>query len=250
MYLSHLMINVGDNPDRERPGRKWLRNVYHVHQRLCMAFPSKERQDNDKMFLKPFSPDDFAQGHVHVPRNADAGFLFRIDPELGGSVSILVLSALKPDWDYAFQNAGFLLAAPPSEPRSFLLNMEKGSVLRFQLVANPTKRLRRDSCYANGEKIDEKWVGRRVPVPLDRMEEWLARKAEANGFRISEVAHLQAGYVYFDRKPEKGTGQKLRSVRYEGILKVTDAEKLHKAMISGIGPAKAFGFGLLSLASV
>ncbi len=40
MYLSSLLIDVGDNPDRPRPGRLWLRNLYHVHQRLCMAFPS------------------------------------------------------------------------------------------------------------------------------------------------------------------------------------------------------------------
>ena len=51
MYLSCLLIDVGDNPDRPRPGRLWLRNLYHVHQRLCMAFPSARKtrtSDNDK----------------------------------------------------------------------------------------------------------------------------------------------------------------------------------------------------------
>ena len=40
VYLSRLMIDIGNDPTRERPGRLWLRNLYHVHQRLCMAFPS------------------------------------------------------------------------------------------------------------------------------------------------------------------------------------------------------------------
>jgi len=95
MFLSTLLIDTGTNPDRERPGRKWLRNLYRVHQRLCMAFPSKERKCNDADMIKPFSPDDFGQGQIHVQRNTNAGFLFRVDPQPGGSVAIVVLSALE-----------------------------------------------------------------------------------------------------------------------------------------------------------
>jgi CRISPR system Cascade subunit CasE len=242
------MIDVGDNPDRPRPGRFWLRNMYHVHQRLCMAFPSKEREEGDREFLKPYSPEDFAQGHVHVERGSNAGFLFRIDPQPGNSVSILVLSSLKPDWSYAFHNASHLLAAPPPEPRPLEISIEPGNTFRFRLTANPTKRLRKDSLHAKGDKIEEKWVGKRVPVPPDKWKEWLTRRAEHSGFRVREIANLQAGFAYFNRSTQRGTGQKLRSVRYEGVLEVTDAKAFRKTLFSGIGPAKAFGFGLLSLA--
>ena len=61
MFLSCLFIDVGANPDRPRPGRMWLRNLYHVHQRLCMAFPSAPRISEDPGFLKPFKPEDFAK---------------------------------------------------------------------------------------------------------------------------------------------------------------------------------------------
>lgn len=37
-------------------------------------------------------------------------------------------------------------------------------------------------------------------------------------------------------------------VRFDGLLCVTDPETLVEAVRQGIGPAKAFGFGLLSLA--
>jgi CRISPR system Cascade subunit CasE len=37
-------------------------------------------------------------------------------------------------------------------------------------------------------------------------------------------------------------------VDFEGILEVTDPEEFAAAVTAGIGPAKAFGFGLLSVA--
>lgn len=116
MFLSTLLIETGVNPDRPRPGRLWLRNLYRVHQRLCMAFPSVEQKDSDIEFLKPFDPAGF--NHVHGPRTAEQAFLFRIDPQARSNPTILVQSALKPDWDYAFSNAGYLLAAPAGVKRT------------------------------------------------------------------------------------------------------------------------------------
>jgi len=250
MYLSHLLIDVGTNPDRPRPGRLWLRNRYHVHQRLCMAFPSYKRKEEDPSMLKPYCPDDFGQGHVHVQRGTDTGFLFRIDPLPGNRVIILILSAIKPDWDYAFHNAQYLLAAPPPEPRPFQLKFEDGSAFRFRLVVNPVKRLCRKSKHADGDQVGEKWIGKRVPVPVDDLENWLIRHSENGGFKIRQASVLTAGYAYVNRSGEKRQGQQLRSVRFEGILEVTDPEKFRQSLNSGIGPAKAFGFGLLSIAPI
>lgn len=42
--------------------------------------------------------------------------------------------------------------------------------------------------------------------------------------------------------------QRLGAVRFDGVLIVTDAEKLRIAVCNGIGTQKAFGFGLLSIA--
>ena len=86
MFLSLLHIDVGNDPDRPRPGRLWLRNLHPVHQRLCMAFPTKSRKVDDPDFLKPFATSDFGQGQVHVRRDEDSGFLFRIDPYPGDEV--------------------------------------------------------------------------------------------------------------------------------------------------------------------
>jgi len=245
MYLSFLLIDTGDNPDRPRPGRLWLRNLYHVHQRLCMAFPSAWRKSDDKNFLKPYKPEDFGNGPVHVMRDVNTGFLFRLDPQLGGRVVIVVQSAMPPDWDYAFHNSGHLLAAKP-EVKSFEPDFSKGQRLRFCLVANPTRRLSKHSPDAKGES-----VGKRVPVPTEKLLDWLDRRAESGGFSIArESISIQAGYGYF-KKPHKNNEQsRLRYIRYDGILTVRNPNDFRNTLIRGIGSGKAFGFGLLSVVRI
>jgi len=91
-------------------------------------------------------------------------------------------------------------------------------------------------------------VGKRVPVPTEMLEDWLSRRAELGGFRVRRLASIQAGWAYMNKTRERGKGQRLRSVRYEGVLEVVDAGRFDDTLIEGIGPGKAFGFGLLSVA--
>jgi len=273
MYLSTLLIDTGTNPDRPRPGRLWLRNLYRVHQRLCMAFPSRSRKDADEEFLRPYDPKDFPEdryladkspsevgrdvlGHVHAKRNQNSGFLFRVEAQPGGRVVVLVLSALKPDWEYAFHNARYLLAAAPSEPRPITLTLAPGSRFRFRLVANPTKRppLTKEKWRERktaGEQIKrprQQLTWKPGDDPQEVFKGWLERQAQRSGFLLLQASVSQMGYVYIRKGGEGSEGHRLRSVRYEGLLEVTDPEKFRAALAAGIGPAKAFGFGLLSLA--
>jgi CRISPR system Cascade subunit CasE len=242
MYLSHLLIDVGNNPDRPRPGRSWLRNVYRVHQRLCMAFPPEQRTMNDPDFLAPYDSQEFAAQQVHVERSTHAGFLFRIDPQSAGRVVILVQSGTCPDWDYAFHNARHLLAAPP-ESKLFDPTFAAQQHLRFRLAANPTRKIDTKS-GPDGRRRN----GKRVPVSNERLYDWLARRAEAAGFSVEpDSISVQPGYVYLN-KERNGPGQCLRSARYEGMLIVTEPSRFTETLLRGIGPGKAFGFGLLSVA--
>ena len=272
MYLTCLLINIGENPDHPHPGRIWIRNLYHVHQRLCMAFPSASRLATDADFLKPWKPEDFPEQrnlaskkknevgyevlkHVHITRDENNGFLYRIDPQPAGRVVILVQSASKPDWEYAFHNADYLLAANP-EVRQYNPCYRKGEHLRFRLLANPTKRLTKNSIERDGQVVDPKWAGKRVPVPVEQLFDWLARRdlqtsSNRTGFSIEKDAvTIQAAYIYVNKSysEEKEIMIRYRSVRYDGILTVTDPISLRKTISSGIGSAKGFGFGLLSLA--
>ena len=214
-----------------------------------MAFPSASRKSDDPEFLKPFKPDDFAQDpkQVHIARDTNAGFLFRVDPQLGASVVILVQSAIKPDWDYAFHNALYLLASPP-EVKSFEPNFAKGERLQFLLVTNPTKRFSKNSLEKNGQPVADGWIGKRVPVATEQLYEWLSRRSEKAGYYAEKDSVIvQPGYIYVNEKLE-GNGYRLRSVRYSGQLTVIDPERFRETIIHGIGPGKAYGFGLISVA--
>jgi CRISPR system Cascade subunit CasE len=219
-----------------------------------MAFPSADRKAEDAEFLKPFKPEDFGQP-VHVPRGADAGFLFRIDPRPGGNPAMLVQSAAEPDWDYAFRNAHHLLAAPP-EVKPFDLSFSEGQLLRFRLRANPTKKLK--VFDENGERSKN---GKRVGLyKEEEQRDWLDRKGHDGGSRVISCDVIPEAKTHI-LKPEDGSRtsqaaetengkprRPLLAVRFDGVLEVTNSEKIQETLAQGIGSAKAFGFGLLSLA--
>ena len=239
MYQSLLMIELGRNPDHPRPGRLWLRNRYHVHQRLCMAFPSALRKSVDGEFLKPFVPGDFAGGQIHVERDEDSGFLFRIDAFPNARAMIVVQSAAEPDWNYAFHNAGYLLAAAP-EVKAFEPRFAEGQQFRFRLAANPTPRLRRNSPDAREES-----VGKRVPVARTSISAG-SPEGESAGFFHQRCIHYPSVKLRLYEQ-EEGRGNVSCCVLFEGVLQVTDSDAFGKASTQGIGSGKAFGFGLLSL---
>ncbi|HOF88363.1 MAG TPA: type I-E CRISPR-associated protein Cas6/Cse3/CasE [Armatimonadota bacterium] len=239
MYRSALLIDVGTNPDRPRPGRTWLRNAYRVHQRLCMAFPSNERRANDVAFLQPYAPEDFAPAQVHTTRSAEAGLLFRVDPLPNGRAAIIVQSAYAPDWNYAFQNVDFL-AAPPVvkvyDPQPAI-----DQAWRFRLRANPTKRL---TAGRPGERGD----GARVQLFSDEAQRaWLARKAAASGFALVDC-RVSSSERQVSRKSQSGPAMVHQAVTFDGLLRVTAPVAFRAALEAGIGSAKGFGFGLLSIA--
>jgi len=211
-----------------------------------MAFPSKDRKDADEHFLAPYKPENFDQ--VNVKRNRNSGFLFRIDPHPGGNVSILVLSAKEPDWDYAFHNAGYLLVGPPDTPRTLNLHIEPGTKFRFKLKTNPTRKVKTLSKEERKNKVPKRH-GTRFPVRFEELDNWLARKGEQCGFKLLGETAKTTGYSYFDKLDEKQKSR-LLSVMFEGKLEVTDECMFRHALITGIGPAKAFGFGLLTIAPI
>lgn len=235
MFLSQLVVNVGDNPNRVRPGLNWVRNPYHVHQRLAMAFPSPKQLAADPFFIEPFSKERFFgdgnEAHVHVKRDGRRGFLFRI--EAVQPPVILVQSAEEPRWDYAFANANYLLARPP-QIREFQPQFGAGQLWRFRLRANPTV------------KRQEKRHGLTTE---DEQRAWLTRKGAAGGFEVSAVEVVPEGQ---DRAWRRSHPEAMAflAVRFEGTLRVTDAASFLDAFQHGIGSGKGLGFGLLSLAKV
>ncbi|MEI8259520.1 MAG: type I-E CRISPR-associated protein Cas6/Cse3/CasE, partial [Deltaproteobacteria bacterium] len=115
-----------------------------------------------------------------------------------------------------------------------------GDRFAFRLRANATKKIRKTDA-ASGKRTKN---GTRVPVRGDdgRLE-WLQRHASQGGFQTAEVQVSE-----MPARPGRGTrGLTFAGTHFEGQLRVTDAAKFRDALASGIGPGKAFGFGLLSI---
>ena len=162
---------------------------------------------------------------------AQARCLFRVD-EMKGSGKMLALlqSKAPPDWD-RLPMRGYVASTP--QVKEFTPTFINGQILRFRLRANPTSRRGRDGKRLGIYREDEQCV-------------WLQRKAESGGFTVLSVNTNP------DRELEcmtaDGFGTKFAVVTFDGVLRVNDPDLFLKTVESGIGTAKGFGFGLLSVA--
>ncbi|MCU0835205.1 MAG: type I-E CRISPR-associated protein Cas6/Cse3/CasE [Chromatiaceae bacterium] len=114
-----------------------------------------------------------------------------------------------------------------------------GQRLAFLLTANPVRTIK-DSEQA--EKPAKKRDTCRVPlVREDQQRGWLARKLDGAA-EIEALSLLPHPPLFFRRGNRAG---KLVTLSYEGILRVQSPERLLELIENGVGPAKAFGCGLL-----
>lgn len=289
MYHSHLLINVGNNPDRTdwNIGRRWLRNLYRVHQRLCMAFPSTtpEVHEREAAYCRPFKVSDFPDQRdlpddqsrdVHRDRTQHNGFLFRIDipinPQQGGTRPVIVVqsrSSRQPDWDYAFGltnegcngpplgNAGFLLAARP-QVRPVSIDIDGDALVlssQKQIYRLAPGDLVRFRLRANPTRKvpDKSHNGKRKrinPTFKDHVN-WLAGKlasATDTPICLENYAPMWAHGWKTKYEPQPGQRMQWWSVLFEGTFRLNETVVLKKLIESGVGSGKAFGFGLLSVA--
>ncbi len=160
--------------------------------------------------------------------------LFRLDIDRkDGSISVLVQSDNKPDWMALDGQDSFLLQPP--QWKIYEPTVVAGQALYFCLRANPTI----------------KRSGKRLGILRESDQiEWLRRKAKKGGFEIVSLIVVPEGMAH--DKMTDGVDSKhnlsLFSVRFEGILNVTDSHIFRQMLECGIGSAKGLGFGLLSIA--
>lgn len=230
VYLSQVALN----PHARATGRV-LADLYALHQFVYAAFAGA------------------APGEV-------GRVLFRLDTGVGSARSepiLLVQSERAPEWDRLSGQVCCVRGPKVWEPR-----FETGQRLRFRLRASPTKRvaLPRDHPQRGNQRIG--LVTRREQA------DWLSRQGERCGFALCDPPR-----DWFDAfegsEPRQAVqivsmdhlkGQKLSSVTgksttlthltadFDGLLRVTCPASLSAAVTAGIGPGKAFGLGLLSLA--
>ena len=212
MYLSRLLLNP-----RDRQVQREIADPYNLHRTILHAFNSDR---------------------------ASASVLHRLEQNpRNGQMILLVQSAIRPDWEWLIEK-GYLSPADPfsgmENPavKEVNLSLQNGRFLQFRLTANPSiKKVRRDK---NGKRRNSN----RVPiVHEEKQREWLQKRAADNGFRILDTNISQA-----QNQTSRQKKITVYTVQFNGRLQITNADTFKTAIEKGIGPAKAFGCGLLSLA--
>jgi CRISPR system Cascade subunit CasE len=161
---------------------------------------------------------------------ADERILFRVEDNRNLPViSVLVQSRYLPDWDAVerMQRSDYLMDVP--QVRRIVPNVNQGQRLPFRLQANPTVKRsgKRHARYDDAELM-----------------EWLQLKGNQHGFTCDplDVQIAKLGKKYGKRRQATW-----HAVQFDGALTITNDELFSATLVTGIGSAKAFGFGLLSI---
>ncbi|MEV2275003.1 type I-E CRISPR-associated protein Cas6/Cse3/CasE [Nocardiopsis sp. NPDC049922] len=237
MYLSRVFLN---------PRRRGAKLFLGSPQRLHAAVLSSFAQD------PPTGDDD-------GPR-----VLWRLDTDDWRRPVLWVSSPDKPSFEHITDDFGWPGAEAPYETRSLdplLDRLSPGQEYVFRLTVNPVKaeagRVGPDGRRGRGKVVP--LVGAAAQV------EWLVDRSAKWGFEIPpgrvpppdggtahavEIRDSQRLRFHKGRGGQEGGGRAvvLQTVTVEGMLRVTDAATLRRTLAQGVGRARAYGCGMVTLA--
>lgn len=215
MFLTRFALN----PAR-RQARFLLGSPQAMHAAVMAGFP-------------PTAPE----------RSPDGGrVLWRVDRD-GTATWLYILSPTEPQLTHLAEQAGWSDNSTWAT-RSYvplLDRIEKGQPWAFRLFANPVHQITRP----DGKRIK---VGH---VTVDQQRAWLVDKSTTLGFSVPSVGGTPAFEVSNRQQRAFRRGQDrvtLATAQFDGTLIVDDVDLLKAALIQGIGRAKGYGCGLLTLA--
>ncbi len=194
--------------------RQCLKNCVDMHRTIMKAFPVYENEQARK------------EGEI----------LFRVMSD-AVCTKVFVLSRDWPEWE-KIQTNGFS-AKDPIETTPLLKRFIMGAVFNFDLAACPTKK--QDTDGKNSRRVSLRTAKER--------QLWMSRKAEQYGFRIKWFAEEEQ-LKSWGRSSNRINAMWHNGVHFRGQLIVSDPEAFTNAFCRGIGPGKAYGFGMLMLFSV
>jgi len=241
MYLTRAYLNP-----RRDGAQRLLASPHRMHAATLASFPEQP-----------------------VPAPSDRGrVLWRLDPDNPHRPVLWIVSPTRPDLTHIIETAGWPRADTPqweSRPYGPLLQRLAASQhYAFRLTANPTRQIKSDRSPADSAvgSGPPRHRGKRVPhATVEYQLEWLAQRSEHAGFRLLPSSALMpssgehAIQVELSeratsrfRKKEDERRVTIARTTYVGALEVTDADSLSRTLCQGLGHARAYGCGLLTLA--
>jgi CRISPR system Cascade subunit CasE len=225
MFLTQFDINMG-----RRETRRLIGSPERIHAAVLGCFPPGQASGDEGRTL--WRLDHGAQSH---------------------DIHLMIVSPLSPDLRSLNEQAGWDTGSPgrSADYDPFLARLEAGTSWRFRLTANPTVSLRKDGDAQRRSK-------RYAHITAAQQMKWLTDRAERCGFVIppdsagKPAATVTGRELLKFRRSTDGTGRTVTLSRatFDGLLEVKDADALRHSLVCGIGPAKGYGCGLLTLAPV
>lgn len=215
MYFSKIELRH-DSEAVVRAARSVMKNGYRLHQALWQLFQG-EHQQRDFLYRRVETTNWPCFYIVSARPPNDTHDLWSI--QIKDYTPHLV----------AGQRLAFSLCVNPIVTKK----RQDGKPVRHDVVMDAKKR-----CSAKKMKFSQ------AELVQDAGHCWLNERAEKYGFR------LQALRVdgYRQHQFSKARGERpirFSTVDFNGVLTVTDKTQFQQTLFSGIGPAKAFGCGLL-----
>ncbi|MEU9623234.1 type I-E CRISPR-associated protein Cas6/Cse3/CasE [Streptomyces sp. NPDC048155] len=201
--------------------------------------------------------------------------LWRLDPDNPHRPQLFVLTTDKPDWTHLVEQAGW----PGADGEHYavrdyaplLQQLAPGRSFAFRLTANPVQNTnrpdkpttRQQERIEAGDRRSFRIGHRTAAAQLS----WFLTRTARWGFDIPTAPHLDGTHDTDDEPPRdirittrqhrsfskgsvtaKEAHVVMNAVTFEGRLRITDPALLTERLLAGIGPSKAYGCGLLTLA--
>ena len=161
---------------------------------------------------------------------------------------MLLVSSVCPDFAHlATQFSPKDASGEHKDYAAFLSEIKTGQQFRFRFRGNPIYRKPRTERNQRGKICPH--------VTIKHQEDWLLKKSVDCGFRIAaedgenSLAVVDSGMLRFYRERNSPPVQIVFAV-YEGVLDVVDCELFVNCLTNGIGKAKAYGCGMMTVARV
>jgi CRISPR system Cascade subunit CasE len=216
MHLSRFEFNTA-----RRGARDLLSSPHRLHGAVSKAFPHASREPT-------------AAGRI----------LWRLD-ERHHQALLYIVSPHVPDLTHIVEVAGWPTTNTwDTRPYSPLLGrLAAGGHWAFRLTANPTRNRRTD---------DDARSQRFAHITVAQQTDWLIERSARNGFRLVTGFGNQPDVAVHRRRTWRftrdGATVTLAMATFEGTLEIIDPTAFRHSLTHGIGPAKGYGCGLLTLA--
>ena len=188
-----------------------------------------------------------APSHLGPSPRKTAGILYRAEHDHHGHHTLLIQSTHPLDLDAL--PIGYTTATDQRDLTPLLTWCHPHATIRYRLDAHPTRSTSTHETDAQGRRTR----GRRTPLHHDDALTWWHHQAHTAGLHLHpHTTHATTQPRLTGHKPDPHTPDKthrfaIHVTRFEGTATITDPHALRTAITHGIGRARAYGTGLLSI---